>query len=88
MTSKVSADDVVFRDPNSFIAGELHQHYDTWDHILHDFHKMVEVLRYIPEGVSVFDFFRPFKRQFKGKPYDSPLPPRMRFDNNKNKTYL
>ena len=80
-TSKVSVDDVVFRNPNSFIAGERQQHYDTWDHILHDFHKKDEVLRYISEGVSVFDFFRPFKGQFfislvspRGKNYKQCIP--------------
>ena len=81
--SKASADDVVFRDPEFFVAGELHHHYDVWDNILQDFHKRDEVLNYISQGVSVYDFFKPFKGQFKGKYYDSPLPPKMIFENNK-----
>ena len=81
--SKASADDVVFRDSEFFVAGELHHHYDVWDNILQDFHKRDEVLNYISQGVSVYDFFKPFKGQFKGKYYDSPLPPKMIFENNK-----
>ena len=33
--------------------------------------------------MSVFDFFKPFKGDFKGKSYDSQLPPKMFFENNK-----
>ena len=44
---------------------------------------MDEVLQYIREGVSIFDFLQPFKGQFKGKNYDSPLPPKMMFKSNK-----
>ena len=65
------------------MAGELHHHCDVWDNILQDFHKRDGVLNYISQGVSVYDFFKPFKGQFKGKYYDSPLPPKMIFENNK-----
>ena len=27
---KASAENVIFRDTKSFLAGELHHHYDTW----------------------------------------------------------
>ena len=65
------------------MAGELHQHYEVWEFILEDFRKKNEVLRYIREGVSIFDFLQPFKGQFKGRNYDSPLPPKMMIENNK-----
>ena len=54
-----------------------------WEQILHGFHKKEEVLKYISKGVSVFDFFKPFKGDFKGKSYDFQLPPKMFFENNK-----
>ena len=57
---KASPDDVIFRDPNCFIAGELHYHYDTWELILEGYHKPYEILRHIKDGVSVFDFFQAF----------------------------
>ena len=65
------------------LAGELHHHYATWEHILEGFDKRVEILGYIKNGVSVFDFFSHFKGDFKGKSYDSPLPPPILLENNK-----
>ena len=82
-TLKASADDVVFRHPSFFVAGEIHHHFEFWEKILQDFHKRNEVLRYILQGVSVHDFFKHFKGPFKGKEYDSPLPPKMFLENNK-----
>ena len=54
--SKASAADVFFRDPDYFVAGELHYHLDIWQIILEDFHKRDDILNYIKNGVSVFDF--------------------------------
>ena len=82
-TLKASADDVAFRDPSFFVAGEIHHHFEFWEKILQDFHKRDEVLRYILQDVSVHDFFKHFKGQFNRKEYDSPLPPKMFFENNK-----
>ncbi len=76
---KARPGDVIIRDPEYFVAGELHYHYETWERILHGFHKRDEILRYIREGVSVHDFFQHFKGDFKGKTYDSDLPPKSFF---------
>ena len=38
---------------------------------------------YIKNAVSVFDFFSHFNGDFKGKSYDSPLPPPSFLENNK-----
>ena len=81
--TKASVEDVSFRDPDYFIAGEVHNHYHTWEQILHGFDKTEEVLKYISKGVLVFNFFKPFKGDFKRKSYDSQLPPKMFFENNK-----
>ena len=43
--------------------------------ILQNFHKRDEVLTYISQGVSVYNFFKHFKGQFKGE-NGSPLPPK------------
>ena len=72
---KPSASDVLFRNPGSFVAGNVHNHYDTWETILKGYHKQEEVLDYIANGVSVQSFLKPFKGTFKGKPYDSKAPP-------------
>ncbi len=34
-----TANDVVFRNPNAFGAGEIHHHYDTWDRISQGYHR-------------------------------------------------
>lgn len=81
---KASAVDVVFRDPGSFIAGNVHNHYKTWEIILKGYHKQEEVLGYIANGVSISSFFKPFKGTFKGKPYNSETPPKMILENSKS----
>ena len=81
---KLSAEDIAFQDMDFFIAGEIYHHYEAWETILHDSHKRDEILKYISGGVSVFDFFRHFEGQVKGRNYNSPLPPKMISENNKN----
>ena len=41
-----------------------------------------EVLSYIEQGVDVTSFFKHFKGYFKGKSYDSEMPPRQYFPNS------
>ena len=79
-----TANDVVFRNPNAFVAGEIHHHYDTWDRISQGYHKKKEILRYIANGVSIHNFFTPFQGDFKGQHYNSELPPRIELANNKS----
>ena len=79
---KASADDLVFRDPDSFMAGELHHHVDAWETVLEGFYKKQELLGYIFSGVSVFDFFQPFKGKFKGQSYSSDMPPQIHLSNS------
>ena len=82
---KASAEDLVFRNPSSFIAGELHKHVPTWTQILEGFHKKEEILKYLSNGVSIFDFFlQRFKGQYQGKSYESDIPPSMWLPNSKS----
>ena len=69
-----------FRNPDSFVAGNIHQFHDTWREIASLSHNDVveEVVHWIENKVSVHKFFR----SFKGNSYDSPIPPHMEFDNN------
>ena len=78
---KVSARDVVFRQPEYYFSGEIHHHYEVWDHILTGCHKREKILKYVSEGVSVYDFFQHFKGDFKGKAYNSDIPPKAIFEN-------
>ena len=81
--AKASAVDVFFRDPDYFVAEELHYHLDIWQFILENFHKLDEILNYIKNSVSVCDFFEHFKGEFKGKYYDSPYPSKIFIPNSK-----
>ena len=80
---KPSIEEIMFRDTEYFIAGEIHNNLDVWNSILEDFAKDGEILIYFSGGVSVSDFFEHFKGEKKRKSYDSDLPPETIFPNNK-----
>ena len=48
---KLSAEDVLFRNTEHFMAGEIHHHYDMWEQVLEGFHKRDEILNYAKNGV-------------------------------------
>ena len=52
-SAKASAKDVLFRDPESFVAGEIHRHVGEWEKILGAYSKQQEVLHYIRHKVNV-----------------------------------
>ena len=64
---------LVFRDPSTFRAGELHRHVSEWQQLAddHPAPKQAHVLTWIREKVSVFDYFTHFQGTFKGNSYDS-----------------
>lgn len=80
---KASLSDVHFRNPSCFVAGEIHRHFTIWEKVLEGFHKKEVILQYIANGVDVRSFFHHFKGDFKGKAYDSAIPPPSFFENNK-----
>lgn len=82
MCGKISS--LCFRDPKSFKAGELHKHVSQWEWLTEKCPgaKDGEVLNWIQNGVSVWQYFQHFKGSFKGEEYDSDLPPKRIFTNN------
>ena len=76
--------DLIFRDPNSFRAGELHAYYPVWEKLAgpDPTPQQVQVLQWIRERVSVFDYFQHFRGTFKRNQYDSPRPPSCHLKNN------
>ena len=76
--------DLVFRDPDNFKAGELHNNYMYWEEISHrtPSPKQEEILGWIRDKVSIAPYFRHFKGNFKGNSYDSDRPPAKTFKNN------
>lgn len=52
---------IPFRDPDSFMAGEIHRHVPFWDEILRSHSRREELVSYITNGVATFiRFFGPF----------------------------
>ena len=84
LTAKASPSFLSFRDPDAFIAGELHRHVDKLEEILAQHPKQDEIFSYIKYKVNVGDFFTRFQRDFQGTFYNSPRPPRAEFSNNKS----
>ena len=75
---------LVFRDPDHFLAGELHRHAPQWNALLNDMNdeRFSEVRDWITNGVDVTKFFRPFKGSYKGRNYECGSPPPCVFPNH------
>ena len=65
------------RDPDNFIAGQLHHHWHNWEFLLdlQPGHKAQEVAAWLRHGVDIHDYFTHFKGSFKGNYYDCRIPP-------------
>ena len=73
-----------FRDPVNFRAGEVHNCYHQWHDIIgvSPSAHQVQVLKWIKDKVSIFEYFQPFSGSFKGKQYSLDYPPMEHFRNN------
>ena len=76
--------ELLFRDPNCFRAGELHNHFEYWQYIERESPspQQAQILGWINDKVSIQPFFKHFKGSFKGESYDSNEPPMNVFKNN------
>ena len=77
--------ELLFQDPDHFVAGELHKHAPTWAEIakLVPSSNQEEVLSWTDKKVSsIFRYFKHFKGRFKGEHYDPDQPPHRIFKNN------
>ena len=74
---------VIFRDPSSFVAGELSRHQCYLKFILSEHPKKDEILSYNVRGVNISDFLIPLKGNFQGKFYNSATPLAAFFPNSK-----
>ena len=74
---------LTFRDPDSFVGGNLHNHFPAWEHIatIAPFDLMSKILLWIKNCADVQDFFQPFKGQYRGENFYSTLPPQRIFSN-------
>ena len=74
---------LAFRDPETFVAGYLHNCFPAWERISKcaPFELTPKILHWIKNCVDIHEFFRPFKGQYKGENFDSSFPPRKTFPN-------
>lgn len=77
-------EELVFRDPDRFVAGSLHGYGAAWEEIMAETPRSqrVEILSLINEKVSIFPYFQHYKGKFQGQSYDSDRPPQRLFRNN------
>ena len=72
-----------FYDPSHFRAGNIHGKSYVWQNLISNSScGEVDLLEIIREGVRVEHFFRPFRGNFKGKAYDSDIPPPVVINNS------
>ena len=72
-----------FYDPSHFRAGNIHGKSYIWQKLISNSScGEVDLLEIIREGVCVEHFFRPFRGNFKGKAYDSDIPPPVVINNS------
>ena len=81
---KASVRDLRFRHPVCFRAGNIHNFITRWEEVLTGQEKRAEILSYLKDGVDVNSFFAPYKGDYQGKFYDSPIPPSACFPNSKS----
>ncbi|KAK3720979.1 hypothetical protein QZH41_018535 [Actinostola sp. cb2023] len=82
LTAKASPQVLRYRNPQTFIAGEIHKHLPEWQAVVSQQPKGSEILSYIESGVDVLDFVVPFKGEYQGIAYHSTTPPRAEFKNS------
>ena len=75
---------IPFRDPDSFVAGQLNAHLCMWEKLIASFPSQhsEKVRRWLSLGVDINDFFSTFKGKFKGINYNATVPPSRVFTNH------
>lgn len=70
-------DKLPFRDPDSFVAGELHRQVKEWESLaqLHTTSDTDKCLGWIRTGIHVNYFMTYFKGEYQGIRFDSYVPP-------------
>lgn len=72
---------LAYRNPDSFVAGNISSCATQWVPLLHGHPKQEAITSYITDGVDIFHFFTPFRGRFQGKQYCSEIPPKACFSN-------
>ena len=75
-------DGLRLRNPATFRCGNLHQFANQWDSFMTGVRGYDIVRPWIRRGVHVPDFFEHYKGEFRGREFDSAVPPPMYFQND------
>lgn len=71
-----------FRNPDRFVAGGLHDQPELWDDILAECPlNGSRVRRWLRGKLDIFEFFQPFQGSYRGRHFNSSVPPPMYFPN-------
>lgn len=73
-----------FRSDKTFVAGGLQRGFSEWEREFGVMRCFGEVRKWLCEGVDFYDFFQQFSGVFKGRHFDSVVPPHMYFQNAPN----
>ena len=74
-----------FRDPTVFVAGSLNYNAEAWQDVLAECHGAGQFVRgWLKHGVDFFDFFQHYRGEYRGRSFDSDIPPPMYFPNAPN----
>lgn len=79
------ANTLLFRDPNNFVAGELHRHPEAWREIFQSaphYPQALEVINWIVCKVDIHQYFVHFKGSYKGEEFNCARPPTRVFPNH------
>ena len=77
-----SLGNLLFPDPDNFVAGQIHEHVQEWNHIIPDSEMKEEIMSWVQDGVDINRYIRPFKGVFGGQHYDHNFPPPRVFNNS------
>lgn len=58
-------------DPDTFVAGAIYQHVDTWEKLCANLVNSEEIMSWVRSGVSIDKYVTHFNGDFAGKSYDS-----------------
>ena len=71
-----------FKDPALFVAGGLSDSADAWEDVLAECHSSGLVVRqWLKHGVDLYEFFQHYQGTYRGKSFNSDIPPPMYFAN-------
>ena len=80
--SNFDVNSLPLRDPSHFVSGQIHSFVSEWESVIDEhISNNNNIIQWIRNGVSIFEFFQTYKGNFKGKHYSSNLPPRQYFQN-------